>query len=368
MGTKFISHYRLVERIGAEGLTEAYRAFDERVGREVAIRIFDPQPLMRDVIAERQFRDAVRIVSSVSSPNLASIYDIGESEGKIFLVTESIEGESLSDKIGRGRLLEEEATHIALQIGGALAALHKRGIVHRSLNPSNVFITPQGQVKLVDFAMPIFEGWRGLGTELTRLRGAARFVAYMAPEQLQFGTADKLSDIYSFGAVLYSIVTGRMPFEAKTVSELIETILNEREPNASAFSPNLSTLLRVVITKCMEKIPDNRFHSMQDVIGMLSESGYRKSYRLSEEVMAYSLSTGAVSITPGFKDVLSLAGVSLPIARTMRLRFADLMFVINGAMLLVGLIQLRGTILGFGMTFGASLLLYECYLLRSRQR
>jgi serine/threonine protein kinase len=261
--------YEIVSLLGAGGMGEVYAARDTRLDRTVAIKICKGQ------ITERFEREA-RAISSLNHPHICALYDIGREDSIDFLVMEFLEGESLEARLRRGALPIEEALRIAIQIAGALDAAHRKGVVHRDLKPGNVMLTRSG-AKLLDFglaktAVPV------VSSEADTLTAAAPITAkgtilgtfqYMSPEQLEGKEADARSDIFSFGAMLYEMMTGRKCFEGSSHASLIAAVMSSNPPPVSTIQPLASPALDRVLKKCLAKSPDDRWQSAGDLLSEL---------------------------------------------------------------------------------------------------
>ncbi|HXI02766.1 MAG TPA: serine/threonine-protein kinase, partial [Candidatus Saccharimonadales bacterium] len=221
---RVLSHYRVIEKIGEGGMGEVYRAEDLRLPRSVAVKILPDRALRSAERRERFVREA-RAASSLSHPGIVHIYDIGETDDRLFIAMEYVEGRTLSQIIAERRLSCEEILEIAIQVGEALEAAHHHGIIHRDIKPSNIVVAPEGFVKILDFGLAKLLGGAESLTEvgsdeastrapsLTREGQLIGTVLYMSPELALGEAVDARSDIFSFGAVLYEMASGRLPFQ-----------------------------------------------------------------------------------------------------------------------------------------------------------
>jgi Tol biopolymer transport system component len=275
-GTR-LGSYEIVAPLGAGGMGEVYRARDTRLDRDVAVKVL-PTRLADDAEALARFEREAKAVAALSHPGILAIHDFGCDGQTAYAVMELLEGETLRDRLAGGPLPLRKAVDVALQIARALAAAHSRGIVHRDLKPDNVFLTRDGGVKLLDFGL----AKRELGpsdphdtrsptlaspTEPGTVMGTA---GYMSPEQVRGQAVDARSDIFSFGAVLYEMLSGRRAFQRDTAAETMTAILREEPPEVLASIENLPFALGRVVAHCLEKQPDERFQSARDLAFDLS--------------------------------------------------------------------------------------------------
>jgi serine/threonine protein kinase len=260
--------YRILQKIGSGGMGEVYLARDGQLDREVAIKVLPPGTLA-DESARKLFRKEALALSRLNHPNIAIIHDFGRQNDIDFLVMEYIPGITLSDKIAAGPLTEKEIARLGTQLAQGLVAAHEHGVIHRDLKPRNVRVTPDGRLKVLDFglAKALSPGHSdGATTESsTHLHGAAGTLPYMAPEQLQEKNVDARADIYAAGMVLYEMATGRRPFEFKSTASLITDILHSPPPPPGRLRLTISPRLEEIILKCLEKEPENRYQSANDL-------------------------------------------------------------------------------------------------------
>ncbi|MBZ5553439.1 MAG: protein kinase [Acidobacteriia bacterium] len=260
-----LGHYRIVEKIGAGGGGEVYRAHDEHLDREVAIKILPPGTLP-DQVARKRFRKEALSLSKLDHPNIATIHDF-DSEGTTdFLVMEYIAGETLSEKLS-GTLPEKEIAELGVQMAEALAAAHAVGVTHCDLKPDNIRLTTEGRLKILDFGLArMTRVIADTTTESTAVtHGVAGTLPYMAPEQLRGEDVDARTDIYGAGMVLYEIATGRRPFQSDVSATLVDQILHAPPPPPGRFRTDLSTRLEEIIFKCLEKDPEDRYESARQL-------------------------------------------------------------------------------------------------------
>jgi serine/threonine protein kinase/Tfp pilus assembly protein PilF len=261
-----ISHYRIVEKIGSGGMGEVYRAHDERLDRDVALKILLAGSLA-DSSAVKLFRNEAQILCKLNHPNIATVHDFDSQDGVNFLVMEYITGETLDKKLAAGPAPEKEAVRLGLQLAQGLQAAHDAGVVHRDLKPGNLRITPDGRLKILDFGLSKLLQPRN--TDITQSFTSSNTVAgtlpYMAPEQLKGEPADTRSDIYAAGAVLYEMVTGQRPFPETLAPRLIDAILHQHPQPPSAFNPQIRPGMQSLILKALEKDPAYRYQTAREM-------------------------------------------------------------------------------------------------------
>jgi eukaryotic-like serine/threonine-protein kinase len=261
-----LSHYCVLEKIGSGGMGVVYRAHDQRLDRDVALKILKPGSLL-DEAARKRFHKEALTFSKLSHSNIAHVYDFDSVDGTDFLVMEYVAGVSLAQKIAAGPMVEDEVIRLALQIAQSLQAAHEQGIIHRDLKPGNIMVTPRGEVKLLDFGLAkLFKASASALTEsLSEVRELSGTLPYMAPEHLQGFPTDVRSDIWAAGVVVFEMAAGQRPFPEAQPARLIETILHS-SPHAPA---GLSAELRRIISKCLEKDPKNRYQAAQELVSDL---------------------------------------------------------------------------------------------------
>jgi TolB-like protein/Tfp pilus assembly protein PilF len=261
-----LSHYRVLEKIGAGAMGTVYRAHDERLDRDVAIKVLPPSGLGDDE-ARRLFRKEALALSRLNHPNIAAIYDFDRDAEVDFLVMELITGVNLASKLARGALSEEEVLQFGQQMALALEHAHGYGVVHRDLKPGNVIIRPDGQLKVVDFGLAkLLTMDESAPTEtLSGIHGLAGTLPYMSPEQLWGRPPDCRSDIYSVGVVLYEMATGKRPFQGKAPTAISEAILHTEPVSPRQLSPAISSSFESVILKCLQKEPVTRYQTAREL-------------------------------------------------------------------------------------------------------
>ena len=271
-----LGHYRILEKLGEGGMGVVYRAHDERLDRDVALKVL-PERCFSDLTARARLLREARTASKLNHPNICTIHDVGEAgpEGasQAYIAMELVEGQSLSDRLAGGPLPGEEALRYGLQIADALAHAHDRGVIHRDLKSANVVLTPEGRAKVLDFGLAKRLGG-GMSADattqtqatLTEPGAIAGTPAYMAPEQLRGRPADTRSDVWALGVVLYEMAAGGRPFQGETFFQLTAVILTEAPPPLPAQVP---VELRAVIERCLEKEPEKRYQRGGEVSAAL---------------------------------------------------------------------------------------------------
>jgi len=289
-GTK-LGPYEIQSPIGAGGMGEVYRARDTRLNRDVAVKIL-PASFSADSERLQRFAQESRAAAALNHPNILSIYDIGEGQGTPYVVSELLEGETLRERLRNGALSStRKAIEYAQQIARGLAAAHERGIVHRDLKPENLFFTNDGRAKILDFGLAKFTRPEAeaaddaptmqVATEAGTVLGTA---GYMSPEQVRGKPTDARSDIFSFGAILYEMLSGKRAFHGDSAADTMSSILKEDPPDLNETNRNISPALERIVRHCLEKNPAERFQSARDIafnlealsdVSAVSRSGLR---------------------------------------------------------------------------------------------
>src|SRR5712692_4614054 len=262
-----LGHYRIIEQIGAGGMGVVYRARDEQLERDVAVKVL-PTGTLADEAARKRFRKEALALAKLNHPNIETVYEFSRQDGVDFLAMELIPGVSLDAKLASGALPEQEVLRLGVQMAGGLEAAHRQGIVHRDLKPGNLRLNSDGQLKILDFGLAQLvqpEGERGLAATLTESQQVTGTLPYMAPEQLRGGVADARSDIWAAGAVLYEMAIAHRPFEEKVPTALADDIIHKTPLSPRSLKSALSPKLAAVILKCLEKEPAKRYSSAREL-------------------------------------------------------------------------------------------------------
>ena len=270
-GTK-LGRYEIRSQLGAGGMGEVYRARDTELGREVAVKVLPPS-FSADKDRLSRFKQEACAAGALNHPNILVVHDIGAHDGSPYVVSELLEGETLRTQISGSPLSPRRAIDYALQIANGLAAAHEKGIIHRDLKPDNIFITNDGRAKILDFGLAKLTQLDGnqsqtdvptrrVDTDPGVVMGT---VGYMSPEQLKGRAVDQRSDIFSFGAILYEMLSGRRAFHGESAAETMSAILKEDPPELSDTNKTVSPALGRIVNHCLEKNPEARFHSASDL-------------------------------------------------------------------------------------------------------
>ena len=313
-----LSHYRILEQIGAGGTGVVYRAHDERLDRDVALKILSPGTVV-GTAAPKRFRQEALTLSKLNHPNIATVHDFDTQDGTDFLVEEFIEGLSLDAMLVSGPLSEKEIIQLGSQLVDGLAAAHEHGIIHRDLRPGNLRVTPDARLKILDFGLAMMlhreVSPTALTESVTETRAIAGTLPYMAPEQLLGGKLDARTDIWATGCVLYEMATGRCPFLG-TGPALTDAILHQSPPDISKLNPRISAALDAVIQKCLDRDPEKRYQSAREIgvdlqraVSTPTSSGTRRRLGRWFAGLAVAVAVAAV-VGIGMRQELSLRQTS----------------------------------------------------------
>ena len=292
-----ISHYRILGKLGGGGMGVVYEAEDLRLGRHVALK-FIPENLVGDSKSLERFEREARAASQLNHPNICTIHAIEDNAGHPFIVMEKLEGESLKQHIHGKPVEVEELLEVAVQVGDALVASHAKGIIHRDIKPANIYLTPGGQVKVLDFGLAKLARDKQVGlTDDTPIEDSLTAVGvipgtavYMSPEQARSEELDPRSDLFSFGVVLYEMATGKKPFHGTNVVTTLDAVLNQKPASPLTLNPEIPPELEGIIGKAMEKDRNSRYDSAASMKADLQ--------RLKKETESGLTRTGARETSP----------------------------------------------------------------------
>ena len=272
-----LSHYRVLEKLGAGGMGEVYRAEDTRLKRQVALKVL-PEGMARDPERLRRFQREAEAIASLSHPGIVTIFSVEEAEGVHFLTMELVSGRRLDEVVPPGGMALDDFLEVAVPLVAALVAAHDRGITHRDLKPANVMVTDDGVVKVLDFGLAKLRQPDSVSDEpelptevLTQEGLVLGTIPYMSPEQLEGRQVDHRSDVFSVGIVLHEMIAGERPFKGESSASLITSILRDRPGSVSRLRADVPPALERVILRCLQKDPERRFQTAKDLRNELEE-------------------------------------------------------------------------------------------------
>lgn len=297
-----IAQYTILDKLGEGGMGVVYKAQDTKLDRVVALK-FLPRHLMANESERARFMQEARAAAQINHPNVCSIIDIQECDGEQFIVMEYVDGSTLRSRLKESGMKTEEAVTYALQIGDALQEAHNKGIVHRDVKCENIMVNSRNQIKVMDFGLAKLKG----SLKLTRTSSTVGTLAYMAPEQIQGGEVDHRSDIFSFGVVVFELMTGHMPFRGEHEASMMYSILHEEPEPVTKYRPDASPEFTHIFNRALEKNPEDRYQSVSDMLIEL-----RRIKRESTKVSRASLASMPVPQEPSYVPAAAGSAPSVP--------------------------------------------------------
>jgi len=265
-GTTLAGKYKIIEVLGRGGMGIVYKAEDTKLKRSVALKFMPPE-LIQDEEARERFVIEAQAAAALSHPNICTIHEIDEEEGKSFIAMEYVEGQSLKDRIGKGPLRTEEVLDIAIQVGEGLEEAHKKGIIHRDIKSANIMVTEKGQAKVMDFGLAKVRG----GTLLTREGMTLGTVAYMSPEQVRGEEVGPCSDIWSLGVVLYEMISGQLPFMGNNEASVMYSVAHKEPKRPKDIKPDIPPPLDQIVRRALKKKTESRYSSVEELLKDLKQ-------------------------------------------------------------------------------------------------
>src|SRR5437667_3381220 len=321
-----IGHYKISEQIGTGGMGEVYLATDMTAGRKAALKLL-PTRFTSDAERLKRFEQEARALVGLNHPNILTIYETGEDDSTHYIASELIEGETLRQRLMRGRIELSEAVDVAIQVASALVAAHGAGIVHRDIKPENIMLRPDGYLKVLDFGIaklaeqevpatiPTEEALLLVETNLGSILGTVR---YMSPEQARGAPVDKGTDIWSLGVVLYEMVTGHAPFTGETPRKAMSSILEKEPPPLTSYIPHPPAELQQIISKALRKERSQRYHSAHELLEALKDLRRKLEFEsfvksgFFEEVKRRKVYRVAAAYIIGAAGIIQLASAAFP--------------------------------------------------------
>jgi len=307
--------YNIIGMIGSGGMGEVYRARDTRLSRDVAIKVM-PAAMAEDAERLHRFEQEAKSIGMLNHPNILAVFDFGLFEGAPYIVTELLEGQSLRDLLRSGRPPYRKTVEYAIQIASGLAAAHEKGIVHRDLKPENIYITKDGRAKILDFGIAkltkpeLLEETRLYDSNMATLAGVVMGTpGYMSPEQIRGKSAEPSSDIFAFGTILYEMLCGNRAFSGETITDINAAILRDDPPEISQADPTIPPGLEQIVRHCLEKSPDERFHSAHDLaFALRGLSGTSTQARMAQQDTAIRFTRWKLPLYAGLLAVIAALG------------------------------------------------------------
>ncbi|NNE35399.1 MAG: serine/threonine protein kinase, partial [Rhodothermales bacterium] len=306
---KTVSHYTITGELGRGGMGVVYRAHDDRLDRDVALKFLPPN-LTADSVAKERFIREARAASSLDHQNICTIFDVGESDdGQTYIVMAYYEGQTLKSRIDEGQQSAEAAVNVVVQIADGLAAAHRKGIVHRDVKPGNIIVTPEGVAKILDFGLAKLSGTK---VELTAQDSTLGTAAYMSPEQARGDEIGSGTDVWSLGVILYELLTGKRPFAAEYEQALLYGILNENPAPLSDLQPDVPEDLVAIVERALTKDPDQRYANAEEFAADLRAGSIAIASAVGIPVQRSASTRKSISpIVAGGSAVVILALVAL---------------------------------------------------------